>query len=213
MQDGTVLITVTTSVKPRQSGVEEDVFKVTCSGVIVAKSGGILKRPKSLIVTAHHCVDSVPGQEIDEGTVTAVLYLVKDSYGRECEFNPLLTGGYGADDVATGVASCDLGVTANLARGVPQRQEQIFVSGHPMGVYPGLITTGYFSGWSDDWMSLSAPAWSGNSGGPIYNSDGDVVGLLVRGSRKYHMSTLAAPLGEIRDRVRASDGWDTFVPE
>lgn len=228
MQDQTVKLEITLLVKRasfieqlrRVLGLEPDpddkgdevVLQMACSGVVVDKAGGIIRRPLSLIATAHHCLDVAPGTELEDGSVvTAVLFVAKDSAGRECEMTPILLGGYGPNDVATGVASCDLGSTATLADAVPQRQEQVYISGHPLGVYPGLITTGYMSGWLNGWLLLSAPAWGGNSGGPVYNSEGEVVGLLVRGSREYSNLTLAAPLGELQDRIRDSGDWADFL--
>ena len=227
MQDQTVQLEITLSVKtpsfleqlsralgadpdPTDEG-EERVLKMACSGVVLDKAGGIVRRPVSLIATAHHCLDVGPGTELEDGSVVqAVIFMTKDSVGRSCGLTPILLGGYGPDDVATGVASCDLGMQARLAEAVPQRQEQIYISGHPLGVYPGLITTGYVSGWLNGWILLSAPAWGGNSGGPVFNTEGEVIGLLVRGSREYSHLTLAAPLGELQDRVKASGDWASF---
>ena len=225
MQDSTVQLEISLSVKmpslleqlrrglglapnPKDEG-EDVVMTMACSGVVVDKAGGIVRKPQTLIATAHHCLDIGPGTELDGGgTVTAVIFMAKDSAGRSCGLTPKTLGGYGPNDVATGVASCDLGKTAKLADAVPQRQDQIFISGHPLGVYPGLITSGYVSGWLNGWILLSAPAWGGNSGGPVFNADGEVIGLLVRGSREYSQLTLAAPLGEIQDRIRQTVHWD-----
>lgn len=226
MQDQTVQLQITIAVKkpsliellaralgakPDLNDGEDAVLTMACSGVVVDKAGGIVRKPLSLIATAHHCLDIGPGTEMSDGSVvTAVLFVAKDSAGRECGLTPILLGGYGPNDVATGVASCDLGMQAKLADAVPQRQERVFISGHPLGVYPGLITTGYVSGWLRGWILLAAPAWGGNSGGPVYNSEGEVIGLLVRGSREYNHLTLAAPLGELQDRIKASGDWASF---
>ena len=226
MQDQTVQLGITIAVKrpslierlsrllgakPNMDDGEDVVLSMACSGVVVDKAGGFVRRPLTLIATAHHCLDIGPGTEMSDGSiVTAVVFQVKDSAGRGCGMTPILLGGYGPNDVATGVASCDVGVQAKLADAVPQRQEQIYISGHPLGVYPGLITTGYISGWLNGWMLLAAPAWGGNSGGPVFNSEGEVIGLLVRGSREYSQLTLAAPLGELQDRIKASGDWASF---
>lgn len=189
----------------------QDVYTSTCSGFVAAKSDGLFRKPRTLIVSANHCLNVGPGTTLPDGSlVTSVIFTVKDSAGRECGLTPILLGGNKQDDVATAVADCDVGRVARLAPAVPQRQEEVYISGHPMGVYPGVITNGFYAGWYDGYMLTSAPAWGGNSGGPVYNTDGEVVGVLSRKSGDYTHLTMAAPLGEIKKRIEASGDWDSL---
>jgi S1-C subfamily serine protease len=86
---------------------------------------------------------------------------------------------------------------------VPSIGDLITVVGHP-GLYDGLVqehqyTTGFVTAtnlqatfaavpalsgrasvWSQAW-STDAVAWHGNSGGPVFDSNGDWIGILVGG--------------------------------
>jgi hypothetical protein len=189
----------------------QNVVTSNCSGFVAAKSDGLFRKPRTLIVSANHCLNVGPGTVLDDGSlVTSVIFTVKDSVGRECSLTPILLGGDKADDVATGVADCDVGRVARLAPAVPQRQEEVYISGHPMGVYPGLITNGFYAGWYDGYLLTSAPAWGGNSGGPVYNTEGEVVGVMSRRSGSYSHMSMAAPLGEVKKKIEASGDWDSL---
>ncbi|MHA2403315.1 MAG: S1 family peptidase [Candidatus Kariarchaeaceae archaeon] len=68
------------------------------------------------------------------------------------------------------------------------RGEEVFICGNPMGV-PFLLSTGVvskvFDTEPDDWWSdttlivSSVPAHRGNSGSPLFDEDGEVVGMYV----------------------------------
>jgi S1-C subfamily serine protease len=180
-----------------------------CSGVVVDKTINMLNY-KTLIVTATHCLDLPDvGDRLEDGArVISVTITAHDSNGLRCRAKTVKLGGDTYDDVATAVVNCNLGKKAIVASKVPDNQDQIHVSGHPEGIYPTIITLGFMSGYYEGYLLLSAAAHSGNSGGAVFNSSGEVVGILVRGSDEYEHITLAAPLDEIKARIKNSIGWD-----
>ena len=189
-------------------GANQKVLHMSCSGVVVDKAGGIVSEPKTLIVTAHHCLDLPKvGDAMGEDIVSKVEVKAYDSRGTACELTTIALGGYGPDDTATAVGKCDIGKVGRLATHVPATQEQVYISGHPSSIFPAHVSMGYLSGWLNGWLLTSAPAWPGSSGGPVWNTDGELIGLLVRGSQEYPLITLVAPLGEIQKRLKQSETW------
>ena len=85
----------------------------------------------------------------------------------------------------------------------PGMGEKVFVSGYPAGVTLPILTEGFVSGWSDGYVMTSAPAFSGNSGGPVFYK-GKLIGLLVRTSTRYPHITLAASLQDCLKRIEES---------
>jgi S1-C subfamily serine protease len=177
----------------------------TGSGVVYAKGEGV-----SLILSANHVLQ-VPevgaiepvtflGVEIGLRQIDAVEIVVKTTSGLTCKLEPLVLGVDDHRDVATGVADCDAGRVAKIAMAVPVKGERVQVSGHPQGIPLPMVTEGYLSGVYNRYLLISAGAWGGNSGGPVFYR-GQVIGLLVRGSRTYHNISLAAPLEEIHRRI------------
>jgi len=81
--------------------------------------------------------------------------------------------------------------------------ELVRVIGYPRGlarhIREGRIVSkqgSYFSwlGYSTEYVLISAIAYPGNSGSPIINKYGNVVGVLFAGSRMYHTETMIVPL-------------------
>lgn len=185
---------------------------IFCSGFVVGKADRIMTRI-SLIVSANHCLDYARvGQLKTDGRghfarVTDVKFSVRTHDGRVCSLEVLKTGVTDTRDVATGVADCDAGDVAVLADSEASRGDEVFVVGHPHGVWPALVTSGYVSGWNEDgYLEMSAPATGGNSGGPVFNARGEVVGVLVRAwSSEYPFMTLSVPLREIYTRIEDTD--------
>jgi len=51
---------------------------------------------------------------------------------------------------------------------------------------------------------ISTIAYGGNSGSPVCNIDGDVVGVLYAGSQIYHTETLIVPLSYVKSFLKAN---------
>jgi len=176
------------------------------SGVVYKKDLGLTGPVHSLILTANHVLETP-----DVGTVVMtgmgrvrvdrVEISVRTSDGRICSLQTLVLGDWSTGDVATGEADCDAGRVAPIARRSPQKGARIYVVGHPLAINLAIITEGLTSGWFDGYMLVGAAAAPGNSGGPCFNADGEVIGLLVRGSPRYSHISLVTPLSSVLARI------------
>jgi len=83
-----------------------------------------------------------------------------------------------------------------------QLGQSIFVIGNPKGV-PFTVTDGIVSSRADrifndvSYFQISAPINHGNSGGPVINYDGDVVGIVTKKDLKYEGIAFALPASKI----------------
>lgn len=184
------------------------------SGVVYDKTDGQAGPVRSRILSANHVLD-VPkpgtvthesveflGMVIDLGDkrIDAVLVTLTTQDGRTCSVTPLRLGSSDTHDVATAEADCDAGRVAKIGTQVPVRGEKVTVVGHPLGVPLAMVTEGFVAGWFEGYLLTSAPAFGGNSGGPVFYR-GEVIGLLVRGSRDYPLLTMTVSLEEVLKRI------------
>lgn len=180
------------------------------SGVVIGKDGdGVSQSINSVILTANHVL-SVPevgknyslGQYgiVEVKTVEITLYTTD---GRVCYLKPILNGvDQNQDDVAIGIADCDAGRIAKVADRSPSRGDRIYVVGHPIG-YPGTVVTEGFAGaWSRGMKEVFAAATHGSSGGPIFNLDGEIVGLLTQGMDDFNHICFSPPMAHIQKIIK-----------
>ncbi len=189
------------------------------SGVVYKNFSASNGDKHSLILTANHVLETPAigsiedieveflGMKINQGKrrIESVLITATTENGQICLLEPLRMGDNELADVATGEVYCEAGSAAVIATSNPVKGEKVFVVGHPQGIKNTIVTEGYVSGTDEDgFLVLSAPAWGGNSGGPVFH-DGKVIGLLVRGSRAYHHITMVTPLEELWKRIFATN--------
>lgn len=175
------------------------------SGFVYEKTLGLTGPVMSKILTANHVLEApAAGDELDTPLgkvhIDAVLMVVKTHTGKTCELQPLKLGVSDTHDVATGLALCDAGKVAKIASSVPEEGARVIVTGHPQGIWPAVITEGFVSGWYNGYLLISNGVYGGNSGGPVWYN-GEVVGILVRSSEKYHHISLSVPLSEVLKRI------------
>ena len=148
------------------SEVQPSVFTIETpygvgSGWVAASSGGT-----SSLVTNFHVVAGV----IADGTNTVAVY--NDAQTK-------LTGTVQASsepaDLALIVVTGQLKPLKVSSQAVAPGQP-VLVVGSPLGL-GGSVTTGSVSALRDDFIQFSAPVSPGNSGGPIVNQSGEVVGV------------------------------------
>ena len=139
---------------------------VYCSGVISDR----------LLITAAHCVD-------DNETTTAGYRGIGDTVGATHVFDTIYFDE--AQDLAIlRPQKHQLPEGRPLAPAAPYDGDRVVVVGHPGGL-TWTITEGIVSrssrysglGATQHWMQMSAPIWFGNSGGPVFNTYGEVVGI------------------------------------
>ncbi len=98
--------------------------------------------------------------------------------------------------------------SATLADFEPKVGEEIVIMGHPAGI-EFTYAHGYVSAYRSDidpdildirgpFMQVNAGISGGNSGGGIYNSAGQLVGIVSFVSPRAHVQGFAIPMGSIR---------------
>ena len=90
-----------------------------------------------------------------------------------------------------------------LAAKAPKLMDAITVIGGPGGIYP-VITNGFITQLNlpimdqSGSMLISAGGAPGSSGSPVYNSKGDLVGLIFAGRRGMHLAVYAIGYNSIK---------------
>jgi serine protease Do len=113
---------------------------------------------------------------------------------------------------------------AKLADGKPRIGDWVLAVGNPFGL-GGTVTAGIVSamgrdignGPYDDFIQIDAPVNKGNSGGPAFNTDGDVVGVntaiyspsggSVGIAFSIPASTVKSIVAQLKDKGSVSRGW------
>ena len=113
---------------------------------------------------------------------------------------------------------------AKLADGKPRIGDWVLAVGNPFGL-GGTVTAGIVSamgrdignGPYDDFIQIDAPVNKGNSGGPAFNTDGDVVGVntaiyspsggSVGIAFSIPASTVKSVVAQLKDKGSVSRGW------
>jgi hypothetical protein len=83
---------------------------------------------------------------------------------------------------------------------------EVYVCGNSLGDYEFTFSNGLLSGirYSDDgfkYLQMSAPISPGNSGGPIVNDQGEVIGVSVASSTKGQNINFGVPINYIRGMI------------
>ncbi|MGH9182972.1 MAG: trypsin-like peptidase domain-containing protein [Acidimicrobiales bacterium] len=150
------------------AAAKASVFTVTTAFGVgsgwVAKAGD----GRSLLVTNHHVVEGAVEQGQGEVMVTQD---GRSLVGRVAEVSP-------PDDLALVAVDQELPALP-IAASDPRIGDAVIVVGSPLGLDQSVVT-GIVSARRGDSLQLSAPLNPGNSGGPVLNEGGEVVGVVVR---------------------------------
>jgi S1-C subfamily serine protease len=95
------------------------------------------------------------------------------------DFEGILTPKYTIDDwAAMPIRKLPKGTSPARIGPRPKIGDQIWVIGSPLGI-PGEITQGIISNITESGYSIDARALPGNSGGPVYNHDQEVIAIVI----------------------------------
>lgn len=164
---------------------------VYCSGVI---TGG-------LVVTASHCVD-------DDRDYEGKMWFHE---GGTAKF---VTVGVDVPSDLAVLLPTDLALPDGraLSPDLPERGDRVIVVGHPYGLEwtmtDGIVSNPLRTHWGNygapmEFMQISAPVHPGNSGGPVFNVYGEVIGIVSFGWGGSNVLIGASPLGSVREMVSA----------
>ena len=166
--------------------VKESVFTIISStGRGSAWVAGVAEG-RSLLVTNNHVV----GQEARPGSVVTV---VREELRVEGEVLRIDEG----RDLAV-VAVDEVLRPLDMAGEAPRVGEPVLVVGSPLGLEQSVVT-GIVSAFRDAHIQISAPLNPGNSGGPVVDADGEVIGVAVLkvGDEVTQAIGLAIPVSEV----------------
>lgn len=214
------------SVAPQQQqltivqGIADQVAQVRPAVVHILKEGvcqgsGAIISPDGIIFTAKHVTDGTPGDytvTLDDQRQFKVKYVVEDTEN-DVAFMQLDLNSHEPNLPTVPLATQD-----DMRVGDP-----LFIMGSPLG-YANFnsVSLGILSadnrdlynreGWDQyrryDWhvmLQSTSPAFPGNSGGPVFNLRGEVIGVLVAGQAD--TLNFSVPVGRFRGTIDTVRNW------
>ena len=199
-------------------GIAPQVAQVRGAVVHVAKEGpcqgsGCLISPDGILFTARHVSDNEPAKytvTLDDGKQYPVKYVLEDRENDVSFMQLILPPGVCTPYVP-------LAKEDNLRVG-----DAIFIFGSPLGKENmNTVSLGILSakerdlvqrGWPEaqqyNWhvmLQSTSPAFPGNSGGPVFNMQGEVIGVLVAGEAE--TLNFSVPISRVRDTIETVRNW------
>ena len=140
------------------------------NGDRIATGSGFCAYDRTILVTAAHVITNMDYMiaEKDDGSTFRIEHVIEGSTSKD-------------------IAFCEIPEEAELeplkiSVAYPGRGEQVAVIGSQFGI-TNLVTGGNLAGmWESDGvlrLLFTAPVSSGNSGGPVFNSRGELVGIVL----------------------------------
>jgi S1-C subfamily serine protease len=167
---------------------------------------GFFIRDGKTIVTAKHVVPTIEGVEYYAVTDSGAKYLVKDVWRAVHDDVAILT-------LATEAVGVNAFVFGDLNLEVGER---VYCIGFPAGEGP-VYSTGFINnpkpievepdpGVRFVVVSISADAYFGNSGGPVFNENDEIVGILVGLMRGTAHVRYMVPIETLEKNIASFDG-------
>lgn len=178
------------------------------SGVVLEVSGD-----RSLVVTANHVVD-VPDKIEEDGQLVAEVVVkeltIKTHAGKSCKADVIFQNK--AFDIAFLDVSCVAGDPAPRASRAPEVGDRVIAIGGAIGYHPDYvwsITSGEFIGFDRQYYVSSAPVAPGDSGGGLWNSSGELIGIIDAVNARFeHIGfSVPVPIVDALYRVVREDAW------
>lgn len=201
-------------------GIADQVEQVRSAVVCIERVGqwqgsGAIISPDGIVFTAKHVTDGTPGDytvTLDDQTTYKVKYVIEDTEN-DIAFMLLDLDGHEPNLPTVPLATQD-----DMRVGDP-----LFIMGSPLG-YPNFnsVSLGILAadnrdlynreGWGQykryDWHIMfqsTSPAFPGNSGGPVFNLRGEVIGVLVAGQGA--CLNYSVPVARFRGTIDAVRNW------
>lgn len=205
--ESVVSIAVTTLSLKQGEGVVDSVNNIG-SGFIVDSNG--------IIITNQHVVSDINASYTvitEEGKEYDVVEIVRD------DNNDIAVLKIDAKDLK----SIELGDSDNLLAG-----QTVIAIGTPLGEYAGSVTTGVISGLnrsvktSSGWFGSTSKTYEnviqtdaavnpGNSGGPLINTEGKVIGVNFATSSGADNISFALPINVVKQRLEEYRTYGKFI--
>ena len=180
-------------------------------GVVTGQGSGFFISPDGYAVTNNHVVDSADKVEVttDDGKTYSAKVI-----GTDARTDLALIKVEGGSDFPF----------AKLSDGKPRIGDWVLAVGNPFGL-GGTVTAGIVSasgrdignGPYDDFIQIDAPVNKGNSGGPAFNTEGEVMGVntaiyspsggSVGIAFSIPASTVKSVIAQLKDKGSVSRGW------
>ncbi len=177
---------------------------------------GFIVDPNGIIITNQHVVSDVSSS-----------YKIITSDGNEHEVVEILRDD--SNDIAllkidaTSLNDLELGDSDNLVAG-----QTVIAIGTPLGEYAGSVTTGVISGLnrsvttSSGWFGSTTKMYenviqtdaavnSGNSGGPLINTEGKVIGINFATTSNADNISFALPINTVKQRLTEYRTYGKFI--
>ena len=137
-------------------------FEATGSGFIIGSEG--------IVVTNYHVIDGATSGKVilNDATEYKIDYVLGYVKPTDTSFNDLAILKINANNLPV----CNLGDSSKVAVG-----DSVVAIGSPLGL-PNVVSNGIISKvWSEGIIQITAPISHGNSGGPLFNMSGEVIGI------------------------------------
>ena len=141
------------------------------SNQVVATGSGFIATTDGKVVTNYHVIDGAYSAilKLNDGRSYSVSGVINYDKNRDIAILQL---------PVSNINSVTLGNSINIANG-----DNVVVIGNPLGLQ-NTVTTGVISATNriinnESWIQFSAPVSPGSSGGPVFNSKGEVIGVVT----------------------------------